>query len=84
MTGAEIIAPDYPAKDRILANEYFGVRRITYGDDRPTFVPVCEKCARFVKPDDTVLVNEINGLSKEPNATCSKCGRTHMLFEGFY
>ena len=47
------------------------------------FVRVCEKCGRFVKPDKAVSVNEYTGLVDKPNATCSKCGRTKMLFEGF-
>lgn len=63
-------------------NQYINMRRQVY-EGGACFVPVCEKCGRFVKADKTILVNEIQGLSKEPNATCSKCGRTHMLFEGF-
>jgi len=63
--------------------EYENMRRVVYGEDKATFVPVCEKCSRFVKPDKSVLISEGAGLSKEPNATCKKCGRTHMLFEGF-
>ena len=60
---------------------YESVRRITYGDGA-TFVPVCEICARFVKADPEVtLIGE--RMSDAPNATCSKCGRMHMLFEGF-
>jgi ribosomal protein L32 len=62
--------------------EYEGIRRITYGDDA-VFVPVCAKCGRFVKEDKFVLVNNESGLAKQPNATCSKCGRTEMIFEGF-
>ena len=61
---------------------YEGVRRIQYGEGA-TFVPVCEKCHRFVKPDKTVEISEILGLSKNSNATCSKCGKTKMIFEGF-
>jgi len=60
-----------------------GTRRIVYGDGA-TFIPRCEKCGRFVKPDGKVWFNEITGLKNEANATCSKCGRTKMLFEGFY
>lgn len=48
-----------------------------------TFVRRCQKCCRFVKADKEILVNEWSGLSKEPNATCKKCGRTRMLFAGF-
>lgn len=60
---------------------YENVRRLVYGG--ATFVPVCEKCCRFVKADKTVRVNEWTGLHPGPNATCKKCGRTRMLFEGF-
>jgi hypothetical protein len=62
--------------------------RISYPDPdgyfgEAIFLPVCETCGRFVKADDSISLSEGEGLSKEPNATCSKCGRTHMLFEGF-
>ena len=46
------------------------------------FVRRCEKCLRFVKPNATVRWGEA-GLHPEPNATCSRCGPTHMIFEGF-
>lgn len=62
--------------------EYESVRRMGY-DGGAVFVPVCEKCGRFVTPDDDIKVNEITGLTKETNANCSRCGRTHMIFEGF-
>lgn len=61
--------------------EYESARRVCY-DGGATFVPVCEKCGRFVKADTQIFEGE-SGLSPEPNATCSKCGRTRMLFEGF-
>jgi ribosomal protein L32 len=64
-------------------HEYENVRRITY-EGGAVFVPVCEKCGRFVKADKTIEVSEMNGLKKQPNATCKKCGRVEMLFEGFY
>lgn len=63
-------------------NEYEGMRRICYGDSGATFVPVCGTCGRFVKADATVFVGE-SGLKAGPNATCAKCGRVEMLFEGF-
>jgi hypothetical protein len=67
--------------------EYEGVRRVSYGDSddeygKAVFVPVCETCGRFVKADKTVTFGE-HTISDKPNATCSRCGRTHMLFEGF-
>jgi len=64
---------------------YEGVRRIVYGEEEyagATFVPVCTTCGRFVKADETVRVGEA-GLASEPNATCRRCGRVEMLFEGF-
>ena len=64
---------------------YENLRRVSYthsehGDAQ--FVPVCAKCFRFVKADATIRVGAITILH-EPNATCSKCGRTEMLFEGW-
>ena len=65
-----------------MTHEYENTRRIEY-EGGATFVPVCSKCGRFVKADNTIFVNDISGLIDQPNATCSKCGRTKMLFEGF-
>jgi hypothetical protein len=61
---------------------YENVRRIVYGDERATFVPVCSKCGRFVKPDVEVVIR-CEALAPGANATCSRCGRVEMLFEGF-
>ena len=67
---------------------YESFRRVVYGDGA-TFVPVCagifdqsEGCGRFVKADKAVRMSE-SGLRSGPNATCKKCGRVEMLFEGF-
>ena len=62
--------------------QYENMKRIVYGDSGATFVRVCTTCFRFVKADESVLVGEA-GLWPGPNATCTKCGRTTMLFEGF-
>lgn len=62
-------------------NEYEGMRRLCYGDESATFVPVCAKCGRFVKADPQVFTTPDG--PKEPNATCRKCGRTAMIFEGY-
>lgn len=67
--------------------EYPEMRRWRYGDrdsaeGQAVFVPVCEQCFRFVKPDPTIRFTEY-GISDEPNATCAKHGRVRMLFEGF-
>jgi hypothetical protein len=69
-------------------NDYENMRRIVYGDrvdefGQAIFVPVCETCGRFVKSDESISLS-CDGLSDEQNATCSKCGRTRMLFEGFF
>ncbi len=57
-------------------------RRITYAGGA-VFIPKCEKCGKYVKPDKSIKIIS-TGLKDEPNATCSKCGRTKMLFEGFF
>ena len=62
--------------------EYEGVRRLVYGDGA-TFIPACGKCGRFVKADETIMFNGFGELADQPNATCSKCGRIEMLFEGY-
>lgn len=66
---------------------YENTRRVTYQDDglfgTAQFIPVCENCGRYVKADETIKLSEA-GLSNDCNATCSKCGRTHMIFEGFF
>jgi hypothetical protein len=48
------------------------------------FVPVCEKCGRFVKADPSVSVNDHEGLKDQPNATSKVHGRVQMIFEGFF
>ncbi len=70
-----------------MSHEYENVRRIVTGPDADeyagaSFVPVCVKCGRFVKAD-AVLYFQHDTLASGSNATCSKCGRTEMLFEGF-
>lgn len=67
--------------------EYAGVNWVSYDgghEGDPWFVPVCVKCGRFVKKDEHVCTSGDGQLSPEPNATCSKCGRTHMIFMGFF
>lgn len=62
--------------------EYEGVRRITYGDEGASFVPVCERCRRFVQGPETVTFDGY-GRPVAPTAVCSKCGPTTMPFEGY-
>ena len=61
--------------------EFENTRRVQY-ESGATFVPKCEKCGRFVKPDKSVWTGDA-GLKDQPNATCSRCGRIKMIFEGF-
>lgn len=68
-----------------MEGEYENVRRLVYGEDEyegATFVPVCVKCGRFVKADKMVSFQK-GTVADRLNATCRKCGRTRMLFEGF-
>jgi len=67
---------------RTMDYTYENTRRVGY-EGGACFVPVCEKCFRYVRADDSIFVNDFAGLKDVPNATCSKCGRTKMLFEGF-
>ena len=62
--------------------EYANTRRVTYGKDGATFVPVCEKCGRYVRADKEIMMSPDGNIAGE-NATCKKCGRIQMLFEGF-
>ena len=59
---------------------YENFRRVCY-EEGATFVPVCPHCGRFVKADNEIYINDVMDLP--PNATCSKCGRIVMPFEGF-
>lgn len=65
-----------------MYSDYENTRRITY-EGGALFVPVCIKCGRYVTPHKSIKVNDSTGLKDEPNAKCSKCGRTFMIFEGF-
>jgi hypothetical protein len=62
--------------------EYEGFRRQAY-EGGLSFIPVCTICGRFVKADETVVINGLGEYVTELNATCSKCGRVEMPFEGF-
>ena len=62
-------------------NEYEGTRRVFYGEDNACFLPVCPTCGRYVKADDEININGNGPVG--PNATCKKCGRVEMPFEGY-
>ena len=67
-----------------MSHEYENLRRAVYGRNGPMFIPVCPKCGRFVKADGTYSFSENSGIDhKKPNATCKKCGRIAMPFDGW-
>lgn len=48
------------------------------------YIPVCPNCGKFVKADKAIKFKCV-GLASDstiPNATCPKCGRVAMPFEG--
>lgn len=50
-----------------------------------TFTRRCPQCGRYVKPDDSVWIQGADEQpAPKPNATCTKCGRVRMEFEGYY
>ncbi len=64
---------------------YEHLQRVGYDchyDGIAQFVPVCPKCGRYVKAD-AKLTTDISG-PVGTNATCSKCGRVTMPFEGYF
>lgn len=61
---------------------YEGFRRVRYGDEGATFVPVCPSCGRFVRADAEVTLRG-DGQPVGTNATCTKHGRVQMPFEGY-
>ena len=63
--------------------EFIEERRLKYGDGA-MFIRRCAKCCRFVKAPQTMNFNIDGQYIEEDNAICSKCGPTHLIFEGFY
>ena len=66
---------------------YENFRRVSYGDGasgKAQFVPVCPICGRFVRADDTIQIRGEQVDFEQPNATCKKCGRVEMSFEGWF
>lgn len=60
--------------------------RIVYGKDEfegATFVRVCSKCGRFVKPYRIITFTYDGPPADKPNAHCRKCGKVKMIFEGY-
>ena len=61
---------------------------IVYGADGDsdvsgaTFERRCPKCGMIVKADQVMRFKGAKPI--EPNATCKRCGRVAMPFEGYY
>jgi ribosomal protein S27AE len=59
---------------------------IAYGEDDEIgvaqFLRRCPTCSRIVKADVTLTVRG-DGQVVEPNATCGRCGRVAMPFQGY-
>lgn len=69
-----------------MTADYENITRKIYdcgGEGDLYFIPVCPQCGRFVKADERVTVNGLGNWVEQPNATCKKCGRVEMPFEGF-
>ena len=60
-----------------------GPPQITY-EDGAVFARICPKCGRFVKADAEIQFRESESLADGPTATCKRCGRVSMPFEGWY
>jgi hypothetical protein len=58
------------------------VINLRYGDEGATFIPVYPSCGRFVRADPSVTLRG-DGQPSGPNATCTRCGRVEMPFEGY-
>jgi hypothetical protein len=61
--------------------EYTDVHRIQYGDGA-TFIPICEKCRRFIKPPANIKFDH-QGQPIGLYANCTNCGATTMPWEGY-
>ncbi len=56
---------------------------IRYGEEGAMFARVCPNCNRFVKADNSIILNGLGEYVDRENATCSRCGRVEMPFQGF-
>jgi len=57
---------------------------VSYGDEGAMFLRTCPICGRFVKADETILINGLGEVKMEHNATCKVHGRVTMSFLGYY
>lgn len=61
---------------------------VSYAGDM-VFARICPKCGRYVKADAEVTVygddlEPVYHERRHANATCSRCGRVEMTFQGYY
>ena len=66
-----------------MMEQYQETSRITYGSEGAMFIPVCSKCSRFVKANPEVTFDWRGQPVDMPNAKCSKCGETQMIWDGY-
>jgi len=66
-----------------MIDDYEETQRISYGPNGAMFVPVCEKCSRFVKANPEITFDWQGQPVDGPNAKCSKCGDTRMIWDGY-
>ena len=55
-------------------------RHSLYGDF--SFRVICPNCGEPVKADDSIDIGTDGNFINQPNATCVKCGRIEMPFDG--
>ena len=70
----------------IEENSYENVKRLIFSNEEhgdAYFIPVCEKCGRFVKVPPQLAFDGY-GQPLKNQLECSKCGITNMIFEGYY
>jgi len=82
MTPAVLQTKQDAGIDRCEMNEFINEKRIVYGDGA-IFIARCAKCNRFVKIPKSMKFNGFGEYIQEDNVDCKKCGRTHLIFEGF-
>jgi len=63
--------------------EFAEEKRIVYGDGA-VFICRCKNCCRFVKAPESMMFNRLGNYVETENTTCSRCGATSLIFEGFY
>lgn len=56
------------------------LRHMAYGN--LSFHAICQLCGEPVETDISIDIDAKGNFIKKPNATCHKCGRVEMPFDG--